>query len=460
MSEEKKISRHIKKALLFAVPVAIGIGLFLFMSSSRKPPGQKEVVANAPLVRVMEIKPITVIPRAIGYGTAEPVRTWKAIAQVSGKIIYSHPQLQKGSIIRQGDELLKIDPTEYQINITKIKASIQNFRVQIQQLNVEEKNNQKLMDLQKTDLEIKRQEAERQELLYKKKIVSKTEYESQLHAFISQEVQVQNIQNALNLVPVKMELLQTQLAQAESDLESANLKLSYTAIAAPFDIQLAAVNNKISEFIQTGQTILEANDISKSEIEAQFVLKSMMPIFMSIKARIGNLEATTKSIGEALGIKAKVSLAGYVNDVAEWKATFTRRSDTLDSETRTAGLIITVDNNFKDLATRKGRLLLKGAYCKVQLEGLAQPNSIVIPRNALHPQNIVYLMDSNRKLVKKKVDIFYNLSDFVVIRDGLKNGDTLILSDIIPAVEGMIVDPTEDTDLFNKLVIDAKGEKI
>lgn len=445
---------------MLAVPIGIGIGIFLFMSSSRKPPGQKNIVANSPTVRVMEIKPITVVPRAIGYGTAQPIRTWKAIAQVSGKIIYTHPQLQKGSIIKQGSELLRIDPTEYQINITKTKSSIQNFLVQIQQLKVEDKNNHKLLDLQKTDLEIKRQEAERQEQLYKKKIISKTEYESQLRAFISQEVQVQNIQNALNLVPVKLELLQTQLSQANSDLETAQLKLSYTTITAPFDIQVAAVNNKISEFIQTGQTILEANDISKSEVEAQFVMQSMLPIFMSIQSRAVNLEATTHSMGDALGIQAKVGLAGYVGNDVQWEGTFSRRSDTLDTETRTIGLIVTVNNDFENPAQKRGRLLLKGAYCKVLLKGLEQPGSIVIPRSALHPQNIVYLMNSEQKLEKRKIEVFYSLSNFSVIQNGLKSGDNLILSDIIPAVEGMKVDPAMDTEIFSQLVIDAKGEEL
>ncbi|MBT4287305.1 MAG: efflux RND transporter periplasmic adaptor subunit [Deltaproteobacteria bacterium] len=459
MTFKKKIFGILFKLLMIIVPVAIGIGAFQIMSKSKKPPKQKETVIDMPSVRVMLVKSLAVVPRVLGYGTAEPIRTWKASAQVSGRIIFTHQQLQKGSIIKQGAEVLKIDPTEYRINLTKIKANIQNFKIQITQKGVEKKNYLKLLDLQKAELKFKQKEAKRQFELYKKKITSKTAYEVQLQGVISQEVQVQNIQNSLNLIPIQIELLQTQLEQAKSDLESAKLKLSYTTLTAPFDMQIAFVNNKLSEYVQAGQTILEANDISETEVEAQFVQKAMKPIFLSVKNRSGVLNAETISIGDALGISAKVRLSGSMIGEVEWKASFNRRSDTLDTETRTIGLIVSVKNKLQnDEPSRRGRLLLKGAYCEVELKGQVQKDMIVIPRSALHPGNIVLLLDSEQKLIKTPVEVLYSMSDFAVIKSGLKSGDIVILSDIVPAVNGMKVDPTVDNVSFERLVADARGD--
>ncbi len=444
------------KGLMITIPIIIGVVVFIFMSNSKKPPQQKDIILDSPSVRVMEVSPIDVLPRAIGYGTSRPAKTWKAIAQVSGKIIHTHSQLQKGSIIRKGEILLKIDATEYRINLAKIRANIQNFNVQIMQLKVEEENNHKILELQKNDLDFKRKEVDRQTELFKKNIISKKDYEAQFQSFISQEIQVQNIQNALNLVPVKLELLQTQLDQAKSDLESANLQLSHTTISAPFDIQIVEVSNKLSEFVQTGKTILEANDIAETEVEAQFIMSSLKPIFLSVMDKARNVDVAL-SIGKALGIKAKVRLASNPDRPMEWQASFNRRSDTLDAETRTVGLIVVVQNNIDAQGTRGERFLFTGAYCEVELQGKIQPNMIVIPRSALHPQNIVLLMDSEQKLVKREIEVLYTISDFVVVKSRIESGDTLILSDIVPAVNGMKVDPVIDNKLLEKLIIDARG---
>ena len=458
MTDKKKIRDILFKVLMITIPVVLGIDVFLIMSKSKKPPQHKEVVSDIPTVRVMEVKPIDIVPRAVGYGTSRPVKTWNAIAQVSGKIIQTHPRFQKGSIIRQGEELLRIDPTAYRINLAKIKASTQNYKVQIQQLNVEKENNHKLLELQKADLNIKIKEVNTQKELYKKNIVSKIEFESQLRGLISQKVQVQNIQNALNLVPTKLELLRTQLDQAKSDLESANLQLSYTTVTAPFDIQVIELSNKISEFVQTGKTILEANDISETEVEAQFIMSALKPIFLSVMDKARSVDVAI-SIGEALGIKAKVKLASNPGGPMEWPASFNRRSDTLDKETRTIGLIVVVKNNIDAQGKRGERFLFTGAYCEVELQGKIQKDMIAIPRSALHPRNIVFLMDSEQKLVKKQIEVLYTLSDFVVVKKGIGPGETVILSDIIPAVDGMKVDPVTDNKLIEKLIIDARGEK-
>jgi len=459
MTENKKRWGRILKAVMIILPITVGVAAFIIMSKYKKPPKQKNIILDIPTVRVMEVKPVDVEPRVLGYGTAQPIRIWKAVAQVNGKIIYTHPQLQKGSIIRQGAELLRIDPTEYKINAGKIRASIQNIKFQIQQLRIEEKNNKRLLELHKTDLEIRRKEVDRQEQLYKKKISSKTEYEKQLQSYISQEVQVQNFQNSLNLFPIRLEIIQTQLAQAKSDLESANLQLAYTTISAPYDIQIARIDSKISEFVQAGRTILEANDISVMEIEAQVAMKAMMPIFMSVKDKAGDVDLTAVSIGDALGIKSKVRLAGDAKNGIEWSANFNRRSDTLDSETRTLGLIVAVKNNLNQQGIKRGGLLLSGAYCEVELRGLVQKNRIVIPRNAIHPGNVVLLKNSENKLVKKRVSILYSMGDIAVIEDGVKAGDVLILSDVIPAIDGMVVDPVIDAERTKKMNVDAKGEK-
>ena len=458
MAEEKKRWGLVLKGLMLIVPIAAGIGIFMVMSSNKKAPAKKEILQDVPNVRVMEVQPMDVSPRVIGYGTSEPARIWKAISQVKGRIIYTHPQLQKGSLIKGGTVLVKIDPSDYKIDIAKLNASILHYQIQIKQLEVERNNNLKLLELQKDNLGFKRKELERQKSLLKKSLLSITEYESQLLSVNSQEVQVQNLRNALNMLPSNLGLLKTQLSQAKNDLRRAELELSFTVIKSPFDIQVSSVNNKTAEYISTGQTILTANDISETEIEAQFVMNAMMPVFMSGKDRFHTVDFSSLSLGKELGISAIVRVPGVSSSgPLNWKATLSRRSDALDSETRTMGLMIKVKNEWQGFKWGTQRPLLAGVYCEVELRGNIHRDLIVIPRSALHPGNMVYLVTAENKLLKRKINTLYGMSNFMVVKNGINPGDILILSDVIPAVPGMTVNPIPDSEMMNKLKADAIG---
>ena len=95
--------------------------------------------------------------------------------------------------------LIRIDPADYKINIAKLKASIRNFQVKIQQIELEKTNNLKLLELQQVNLDFKLKELQRRETLKKKSLVTSTEYEAQLLAVNAQEVQIQNLHFVLIL---------------------------------------------------------------------------------------------------------------------------------------------------------------------------------------------------------------------------------------------------------------------
>ena len=428
------------------------------MSNIKKPPKQKAVVNEAPMVRVMNVQPMAVLPRAIGYGIAEPVRTWKAVSQVKGEVIYSYPQLQKGKLVLKGQKLLTIDPAEYKIRIAQLKASIRNFEIQIRQTNVQKKNNLKLLKLQKESLKFTQSDVERQKKLLDRKVSSRTEYESKLKASVAQEVQVQNIQNSLNLVPVQIDLLKTQLEKARGDLASAELQLSFTVITAPFDVQISKVNSRLTEFVQAGQTLIEGNDISNMEIEAHFIRRTVVPVFRPLREKMGKLDLTQASLGKFLGAQAVVKIPGSQGTSQTWDADLNRMSDAVDAETRTIAWIVIVKNQWGGKNSNEKSPLLKGNYCEVEIRGEIEKDRLVIPRNALHPGNIVYLMTPENKLEKRKIEPLYTMSDLMVVKRGIKAGETLILSDVIPAVTGMEVDSVIDKTAIAKLVKDARGE--
>ena len=87
--------------------------------------------------------------------------------------------------------------------------------------------------------------------------------------------------------------------------------------------------------------------------------------------------------------------------------------------------------------------LSRGTFCKVSLKG-PERAELVIPRQAVH-DNTVYLIKDD-KLTIQNVTIKYSIGAYSIIKDGLKEGDVIATSDIVPAIPGMALTPAIDAD--------------
>jgi hypothetical protein len=96
-------------------------------------------------------------------------------------------------------------------------------------------------------------------------------------------------------------------------------------------------------------------------------------------------------------------------------------------------------------------------YCEVELRGMIRENRLIIPRSALHNGH-VYLLDADQRLQRRAVEIDFAQSNFICLKSGLNEGDTLIVSDPVPAIESMLVEPVVDNDLRQSLIQEATRE--
>ena len=100
---------------------------------------------------------------------------------------------------------------------------------------------------------------------------------------------------------------------------------------------------------------------------------------------------------------------------------------------------------------------MKGMYCEVELRGQGRPGHLVVPRHAILPAGHVHVLDAEQRLRRRAVAVAWRQGEIAVIRDGLAAGDALVVSDIVPAVDGMRVNPTWDPALAARVVAAAEG---
>ena len=134
---------------------------------------------------------------------------------------------------------------------------------------------------------------------------------------------------------------------------------------------------------------------------------------------------------------------------AEWPGRVARVSDRIDPQTRTVGVVVAVDRPYAIAArTRDDGIparpaLAKNMYVEVELRGMPQPGRVVIPRAAVHAGR-VYVLNGEDRLELRKVSIAFEQEDVLVVGEGLRAGERIVVSDLIPAIAGMKLAPEAD----------------
>ncbi len=450
--------KNVWRGLLILPPVLIGVAVLVFVVTNRPAPARKAPEETALAVRVLTVQPLTLHPRVRGFGTVRPVRVWNAIAQVGGKVIFVHPNLKKGAIVPAGTEIITIAPDDYKLAIAQAEAAIRTAEAKLTELTVNESNTRKLLALEKDALQVARTDYERKKTLREKGTIPATVAEQALRAWLTQRKQVTSLENALRLFPVQKRELEAQLASYRSQLATARLNLKRTHVRMPFDGRISLVAVEVGQFVPVGKQLAAADAIAKAEVEGQFPLGRMREVFRLLTDLPDEVSLTSASAVElirALGLAIEVRLETQGGPVV-WKGRFARLSDTVDPKTRTMGVIGEIDDPYSHVAPGRRPPLTKGMFVRMDILTRPVGDVLIIPRAALHGDKL-FLVSQENRLVIRPVTVAARLGDLLVIGSGLKPGDKVVLSEIVPALAGLRLAPKEDAATAKRIAEIAGG---
>ena len=452
-------SSHWRK-LLILPPILVGAALLAFMVRGRSGPEQVEIAEEVRTLRVIQVPMVDVVPRVVGYGTAQPADVWTAVAEVRGRVVEVHPELKAGAIIRQGDVILRIDPQEYEFQIAQLEAEIAQVRSQQAELKAEEANLRASIKIEKASLELAERDLERLESLSQTASVSESEVDEQRRAVLTQRQSVQSLQNSLRDLPARQEALTATLAARQASLERARLDLDRTVIKTPLDCRLRELAIEQGQVLVAGQVLFEAYGLDVMEVEAQLPIdqaRNLMP-------KTGQTySASLISSLEAMSIMRKIFDVSAIvrmrtgDFVVEWPGRFDRVREQLDTSTRTVQIVIAVDKPFDNVIPGTRPPLAPGMFCEVELRGKPQPDRIAIPRSAIRGDH-VYVVNAENRLERRTIQIAFSQGGVACLESGLASGDKLVVSDPTPAIEGMLVDPVLDEQIAQATIADATAQ--
>jgi multidrug efflux pump subunit AcrA (membrane-fusion protein) len=128
----------------------------------------------------------------------------------------------------------------------------------------------------------------------------------------------------------------------------------------------------------------------------------------------------------------------------DWPARFARLGDGIDPLTRTVDVVVVVDNPYGQAVPGQRPPLTKGMFVEVELRGPLLTPVAVVPRAALLEGMRVHLAGPDDRLETRQVEVGIVQNGFATITRGLSPGERVVVSDLIPAVEGMRLAPVRD----------------
>jgi multidrug efflux pump subunit AcrA (membrane-fusion protein) len=449
------------KRFLFLPPLALGAVVLVWMVRGSAPPQQAEPSEVRRPVRVIQLEPTRFVPRALGYGYVQPGAVWEAVAEVAGKIVFRHPTLEKGRILEAGTVILQIDPASYELTVTRIEAEIESARAELAELAAREVNARSSLKIERRALALAEQDLKRKKSLMARGNASQAAVDQSESARLIQHQRAQELENTLNLMPSERRLLDARLALQQAQLGEAKLDLERTSIRLPFDARIADANVELTEFVNLGQALAVADAIDLAEVTAQIAIHQLAPL---ISTGVELSSITTEQLSQLparLGLSAEVRL-NTGDFTAAWPARFDRLSETIDPQTRTVGLIVAVDDPYRQAIPGRRPPLAKNMYVEVELRGRPLDDRIVVPRVAIHRgpggDMVVYLADGEDRLAFRPIQVGARQSNFYVVTSGLEGGERLVVSDLIPAIEGMLLATSVDRKLSTRILAEARGE--
>ncbi|WP_455477917.1 efflux RND transporter periplasmic adaptor subunit [Bartonella sp. B10] len=330
----------------------------------------------------------------LAYGLLRPYRLVAVGARTTGRVV-SMPVFP-GSVVKEGDLLAEIDSTDQENDLKRKKAALSHYHASLKE--------------QEAYLALAQKNLERQKKMIEVHAVSRANLDESIAQVKIREAQI--IQ------------LREQISQAQIDVDSAEVNLSYTRITAPSaGTVLATVveEGQNVNAVQSVPTIVILGDLSKMTIKAQIseadILKvhSGQPIYLTV---LGNsqrrYEGTLERIEPAPeSIRTDVSInPGMIGN-----------SNSLTSSAVYYNGIVHIDNKDNFLRT----------YMTAQVHiilGRAQ-NVLLVPSDALRDETKerkawVSILDKRNNVVAKEVTVGLNNKVMAEIVSGLNEGDVVI----------------------------------
>jgi RND family efflux transporter MFP subunit len=377
--------KRILKIVLPVIIIVTGIAAAFYLKNTGPKSKRQPPVKLAPVVRVKPLFPANHIVMLNAMGTVVPAREIELRPRVTGEVIDISPEFVEGGLLKAGSLVLQIDPEDYKLALIQKEKALADASYSLK-------------------LELGRQE------------VAKREWE-----LLNGDKDAEDREVELALRKPHLEKAKAELNAAEAELKKAYLDLSRTKIKAPFNAMVR------SRLVNLGSQVTPQERLAELVGSDSYWIQTSVPV-----DRLSWIQIP-QSQGDPATRARIIYAQGY-----ERIGIVIRLMGDLSPEGRMARVLIEVEDplGLKNSNNDQPPLLIDD-YVHVEIKGKKLENVYKIPRTAFRDNSFIWIAGENSTLEIKEVHPVWRDAGVVLIDNGIKPGDCLIISDLPAPIDGM-----------------------
>lgn len=364
-----------------------GASLLIF---STEPTAESEAATRrtAALVEVTVAQRGAYPPQLEVLGSVEPAREVVLSPRVSGQVIAMEPGLVPGGVVSAGQELLRIDPADFERALTARQSEQRQVEAQLA-------------------IEQGRQQVARQEF-----------------ELLGEEIDPAN--RSLVLREPQIASIRAELQAAEAAVQQAQLDLERTAITAPFEAQVLDRSVDVGSQVAPGDALAQLVGVEEYWVIASVPLRDLRWVRFAQDGQAGS----PVQIRHTAAWQPEVWRKGEVS----------RLIGTVDEQTRLARVLITVRDPLGRQSSHPPLIL--GTVVRLRIEGEVIDDVVRLRRELLRQSDTVWVM-ADGALEIRDVEVVFRDAQYAYIRSGVEQGERVVTTSLATVTEGLAL-RTED----------------
>lgn len=345
---------------------SLGVMLVIALLAGCDARGEADTTSAPPPPEV-DVATVLVEPvtlRETFTGRVSSPQTVQVRPRVSGYI--DEVAFEEGELVEAGDLLFRIDPRPYEARVQAAKASLAQARSQRQLAEVE---------------------AERARTLVGRQAISREQHDQRQAA-------------ALNA--------RAQEAEAEATLTSAELELQYTRVTAP----VAG---------RTGRAMVTKGNLASADQSMLTTLVSVDPLYVYFDSNETEAQGAQTLLAQSETMTLHIGLTGETGFPHQGQLDFVDNQINADTGTlRYRAVLPNPDGAFRP-----------GQFARVEMPVANLSEAMLINRKAVlanQDRRFVYVVGADDTVTPRQVELGREVGELVVIRDGLKAGERVIVN--------------------------------
>jgi RND family efflux transporter MFP subunit len=368
------------------VIIAILIVVVLVNVNKGKRPERKDEASTALLVETIaaEVQSLNFIVRS--QGTVRPRTETALVSEVSGKVVWVSPDFVAGGFFRSGQELLRIDPSDYETALKRAEAALASRQARL--ADEQARSEQALRDWRNLG-----RSGEPSPLVLRKP----------------------QLQDA-----------EANVIAAQADVQQAKRDLQRARITVPYDGLVRQKLVDIGQYVTPGTRLGVSFAVDTAEVRLPLSKDDVRYLTLPSAQETDEAafpEATLKSV--------------EAGQTRSWQARIIRTEGVVDETSRVIYAVAQVIDPYALLGQSTQEVLQIGTFVSAEIEGIAAENVIVLPRYVLHANDTVQVVNENDELEIRTVDIVRAEPHLVYLAGGVAAGERVVTTTLEAPIPGM-----------------------